>query len=227
MRKIARSASSCGGWGREGVRSEARAEQRLAPGGPQAPITRTKHRRTAIPNPYLRLTIRIERVAELSFDRALDILAGTPPVLNAIVSNLPRSAQDERPAAGAWSPREVLAHLLHAEAMTMGPRVRRAAQENNLPYEQGPPQPPPGDPREMSNQWADARVANLVWLRQLQPEQRAHVVHHPRFGQISVDTYIAEWAYHDLDHLRQILSVLATDLYPHIGPFQELYTPPT
>ena len=28
------------GWGREGVRSEARAEQRLAPGGPQAPITR-------------------------------------------------------------------------------------------------------------------------------------------------------------------------------------------
>jgi hypothetical protein len=166
-------------------------------------------------------------VAELSFERALDVLAGTPPVLNAIVSNLPRSAQDERPAAGAWSPREVLAHLLHAEAKTMGPRVRRAAQENNLPYEQGPPQPPPGDPREMSNQWADARVANLQWLRQLQPEQRAHVVHHPRFGQISVDTYVAEWAYHDLDHLRQILSVLAADLYPHIGPFQELYTPPT
>src|SRR5438552_8370498 len=27
---------SSGGWGREGVRSEARAEQRLAPGGPQA-----------------------------------------------------------------------------------------------------------------------------------------------------------------------------------------------
>src|SRR5216683_625513 len=174
-----------------------------------------------------RVTTRISLVAELSFERALEILAGTPPVLNAIVSNLPRSAQDERPAEGAWSPREVLAHLLHAEAKTMGPRVRRAAQENNLPYEQGPPQPPPGDPREMSNQWADARVANLQWLRQLQPEQRAHVVHHPRFGQISVDTYVAEWAYHDLDHLRQILSVLAADLYPHIGPFQELYTAPT
>src|SRR5712692_140114 len=33
-------APSCGGWGREGARSEVRAEQRLAPGGPQAPITR-------------------------------------------------------------------------------------------------------------------------------------------------------------------------------------------
>jgi hypothetical protein len=59
------------------------------------------------------------------------------------------------------------------------------------------------------------------------PEQRAHVVHHQRFGEITVDTYVAEWAYHDLDHLRQILSVLAADLYPHIGPFQALYTPPT
>ncbi|SRR6266851_4239853 len=34
-------APSSGGWGREGARSEARAQQRLAPGGPQAPITRT------------------------------------------------------------------------------------------------------------------------------------------------------------------------------------------
>jgi len=90
-------------------------------------------------------------VAELSFARALDILAGTPPVLNAIVSNLPRSAQDERPSAGAWSPREVLAHLLHAETKAMGPRVRRASQENNAPYEQtGPPETPFGDAPAMS-----------------------------------------------------------------------------
>ncbi len=163
----------------------------------------------------------------MSFARAVEILAGTPPVLSAIVSNLPRSAQDERPSAGAWSPREVLGHLLHSEITAMGPRVQRAAHENNVRFEPAPAAPPPGDPREMSNEWADARAANLVWLRQLQADQRAHVVHHPRFGEITVATYVAEWAYHDLDHLRQILSVLAADLYPHIGPFQELYTPPT
>ena len=166
---------------------------------------------------------------ELNFERALAILGGSPPVLSAIVSNLPKLAQDERPSEGAWSPRQVLAHLLHAETKTMGPRVKRASEENNVRYEQveGPPQPPPGEPRQMSNDWADARAANLVWLRQLTPEQRAHIVHHPRYGEISVDTYVAEWAYHDLDHLRQILSVLAADLYPHIGPFQSLYTPPS
>jgi len=166
-------------------------------------------------------------VAELSFERAIDILAGTPQVLAAIVSNLPRSAQDQRPSERAWSPREVLAHLLHAETTAMGPRVQRASQENNLQPEPSAPPPAPGHVRQMSNDWADARTANLVWLRKLTPEQRAHVVHHQRFGEITVDTYVAEWAYHDLDHLRQILSVLAADLYPQIGPFQELYTPPT
>jgi hypothetical protein len=166
-------------------------------------------------------------VVELNFERALDILAGTPPVLSAIVSNLPRSAQDERPREGAWSPREVLAHLLHAETVSFAPRVKRASKQDHLAYEAAPAPAAPGDPRQMSNDWADARAANLVWLRQLTPEQRAHVIEHPRYGEVSVDTYVAEWAYHDLDHLRQILSVLAVDLYPHIGPFQSLYAAPS
>jgi hypothetical protein len=166
-------------------------------------------------------------VADLNFERALDILAGTPPVLSAIVSNLPRSAQDERPREGAWSPREVLAHLLHAETVSYAPRVKLASEQDHATFEPASGPAPPGSPRQMSNDWADARAANLVWLRQLTPEQRAHVVQHPRFGEITVDTYVAEWAYHDLDHLRQILAVLATDLYPHIGPFQTLYSPPT
>jgi len=166
-------------------------------------------------------------VAELSFERALAILAGTPPVLASIVSNLPHSAQDERPTAEAWSPREVLAHLLHAETATMAPRVRQAAEHNNARYQAPQEAPPPGDARTMSNEWADARAENLAWLRRLTAEQRSRIVEHPRFGQIAVSTYVAEWAYHDLDHLRQILSVLAADLYPHIGPFQELYSPPS
>ena len=187
-------------------------------------MTRTSITRIALTSASEPLT---SGVTQLNFERALDILAGTPPVLSAIVTNLPRTAQDERPAEGAWSPREVLAHLLHAETHGMASRVKRLSERDHLPYESTPPQPAPGDPRQMSNQWADARHANLEWLRQLTPDQRSHVLTHPRYGDISVDTYIAEWAYHDLDHLRQILAVLSADLYPHIGPFQSLYAPPT
>jgi hypothetical protein len=166
-------------------------------------------------------------VTQLNFERALDVLAGTPPVLSAIVSSLPRTAQDERPAEGAWSPREVLAHLLHAETVSMAPRAKRLAQQDHPPFQPVAPPSAPGDARQMSNDWADARARNLEWLRQLTPAQRAHTLDHPRYGVVDLDTYIAEWAYHDLDHLRQILAVLAADLYPHIGPFQELYAPPS
>src|SRR5260370_29619831 len=96
------------------------------------------------PDTYLRKT-RMSTVAELSFARALDILAGTPPVLNAIVSNLPRSAQDERPSAGAWSPRGVAGDFRHAETNAVGPGVRRAPQENDARHKPTRrPATPPG-----------------------------------------------------------------------------------
>src|SRR5712691_1710187 len=74
-------APSCGGWGREGVRStpkrgsprgagsEVRAEQRLAPGGPQAPITRKKHRRAM-------LVRSVRRPGQKSWLRRLLLLLG-------------------------------------------------------------------------------------------------------------------------------------------------------
>ena len=107
-------------------------------------------------------------MTELNFERALDVLAGTPPVLSAIVTNLPRTAQDERPSEGAWSPREVLAHLLYAETTSMGPRVKRASEKDHLPYEQAAAPPPPAaDGRQMSNEWADARV--MAYLTTVYP----------------------------------------------------------
>jgi hypothetical protein len=161
-----------------------------------------------------------------TFDRSLEILAATPSVLGAVVSHLPPSAT--RPSSEAWSPAEVLAHLLHSETKVMGPRIKRAVAEDGVRYEASPAgQPEAGDVGQMLDEWSSARAANLEWLPKVTPAQRQHVVHHPRFGAISVDTYIAEWAYHDLDHVRQILSAVSAELYPHIGTFQSLYTPPS
>ena len=164
-------------------------------------------------------------MADSSFERSLQVLAATPAVLRAVVAGLPPTT--DRPSAEAWSPAEVLAHLLNSETKSLGPRVRRAIAEDGVRFEalaSGPPEP--GDPIDMLEAWSAARAANLEWLPAVTPEQRRHVVHHPRFGEISVDTYVAEWAYHDLDHLRQILSAVSAELYPAIGSFQSLYTPP-
>jgi hypothetical protein len=161
------------------------------------------------------------------FLRAVEVLSGTPPVLRAIVENLPPVSANWRPAEGAWSPTEVVTHLLHAEVSQIGPRMRRLAQQERLAFESSPPMPTPGLLLEMLDQWTSAREENLRWLREVTPEQRQHVLIHPRHGENSLEVNVAEWAYHDLDHLRQILAALSAELYPHIGTWQQLYAPPT
>jgi len=54
------------------------------------------------------------------------------------------------------------------DSLRSGDPAVTGSQQDNLPYEASTtPQPPPSLPREMSNEWADARVENLAWLRQL------------------------------------------------------------
>ena len=60
----------------------------------------------------------------------------------------------------------------------------------------------------------------------LAPDARAHASIHPRHGRITLDQHVTEWAYHDLDHLQQMLGALGTDLYPHMGNWQTLYARP-
>ncbi len=83
------------------------------------------------------------------------------------------------------------------------------------------------DARSLLADWLVARQQNLEWLRGLTPEQQARGGKHRRWGRISVREHVVEWAYHDMDHLRQIVSALQGELYPDIGGFKGLYTPPS
>lgn len=154
-------------------------------------------------------------------------MAGTPAVLRAVVENLAAGALDRQSTDDGWSPRQVLGHLLFAEREIIGPRLRRVAEEDGVLVLPSPPAPPPGDPTDMLDEWIAARASNLRWLHTLASEQLAHASVHPRHGRVTLEEHVVEWAYHDLDHLRQILGTLAADLYPHMGAWQSLYAPPS
>lgn len=74
--------------------------------------------------------------------------------------------------------------------------------------------------------WRAAREANLAFLRTLTPAQLARGGEHPRYGHITAREHITEWAYHDLEHLRQLQATLEARLYPAIGGFRALYPAP-
>ncbi len=120
-----------------------------------------------------------------------------------------------------------MAHLLIVERDTIPTRLHHLAAEDNVVFASSSSAPAEG--AELDNlfeQWAGARASNLVWLGTLAPEVRAHGSIHLRHGRITLDEHVVEWAYHDLDHVRQILGQIAADLYPHMGAWQALYRPP-
>lgn len=158
---------------------------------------------------------------------ALDVLAGTPASLVALLEPLPAEVWAWSPAPGEWSPQETLAHMLHVETAVIPVRVRQMIARDGAPLAN------PSEERAATTSteatlraWRDARDANLTYLRALTPEQLDRTGVHPRHGSISAREHIVEWAYHDLDHLRQLQATIEARIYPAIGGFRGLYPPP-
>jgi len=158
--------------------------------------------------------------------QALGLLAATPDSLQAVIAANPPEALDRSPAPDAWSIRQILAHLLHIETAVLPVRVRQMLAEPGAAFPDAPPAPPPADVETMLARWTQARTGHLVWLRGLKDEDLARTGRHPRYGTISVREQVVEWAYHDLDHLRQILATIQGVLYADIGGYRALYPLP-
>lgn len=157
---------------------------------------------------------------------ALDALASTPAALSAFLESLPADVWAWSPAPGEWSPREILAHMLHIETAVIPARVRAMVETDGVALSSAPTAEMTGTSAEMLAAWRAARTENLAYLRALTPEQLAHGGEHPTYGRISAREHIVEWAYHDLEHVRQLQATLEARLYPAIGGFRALYSFP-
>lgn len=159
-------------------------------------------------------------------ERALVVLSATALAIPALVEPLHADLLERSPAPGEWSPREILGHLLYVEGL-LQERVRRMAEgPGEIEMPPGPPAPPP-DPVEVSlERWRALRRETLAWLASLDQSQLGRIGIHRRYGRISVQEHVAEWAYHDLEHLRQLAAAIEADLYPGIGGWRALYPAP-
>lgn len=161
-----------------------------------------------------------------TYQQALNVMSATPALLRAILAATPSEVLTQPPAPDSWSPLRVLGHLLYIENVIIGARVRLMLEEDDPVF---PPGPPESEARGAEAILADlvaAREENLAFLRTLTPEQLGRTGRHNRYGSISIREHVVEWAYHDLDHVRQLMAALQTQLYPDIGGFKAIYPPP-
>lgn len=157
---------------------------------------------------------------------AIAIMAATPAALDAVLSAIPDHLLDQRPVADEWSAREILVHM-HVVDRLLLERVKAMIATDTAPtHRTEQTAAPASEARELLAQWRDARQASLACLHGLAPGDLQHAAVLPRYGRISVEEQVVEWAYHDLEHLRQLLATMEAQLYSSIGGFTALYEAP-
>jgi len=159
---------------------------------------------------------------------ALELLSQTPETLTALLGGLSSVWLDSRGDAEAWSPYEVLAHLVHAEKVNWMPRLK-VIQEfgESRPFEafdrvgfqntqERKPLP------ALLNEFMALRSQNIVQIQeaQLSDAELEKSGIHPDFGQVKLRELLATWLVHDLSHIRQITQTLAKQYQTEVGPWQ-------
>lgn len=144
--------------------------------------------------------------------RIIGMLAATPLRLRRLFEGLTPDLGDRRPAPDDWSASEVLLHLVEGDRDIFVPRLRRMVAEDGPVFAAG--RPPRAadltlDPRVLLDVFAQARGQAVVIVEGLDASgwQRAGVS--PSRGRLSIETYAADMAAHDREHLCQLNQVRA------------------
>ena len=162
-----------------------------------------------------------------NLEDTIALLSRTPPSLNVLLRDIPRSWTQGNEGPQTWSPFDIIGHLIHGERTDWMPRARmilqhgegrafdpfdRLAQERDS---QGK------SLAELLDEFARLRSENLHALRamKLESEDFDRRGRHPALGVVTLSQLLATWAIHDLTHLHQLSRVMAYQYREAVGPW--------
>lgn len=158
---------------------------------------------------------------------AIPVLERTPGVLQALLDGLPAAWTRAREGPEAWSPYEVVGHLIHGERADWIPRaemiLRVGDTEPFPPFDRVAMLHEPADRplRELLDLFARLRGESVARLRAmpLTPADLERRGRHPEFGPVTLGQHLATWVAHDLSHLRQIVRTMGREYAEAVGPW--------
>ena len=113
-------------------------------------------------------------------------------------------AEDSSARVGAWSVRDIAAHLSSSERECFEPRIRSMAAGENPSFEFFTNDETDFDGVQLEaalDDWTETRTRLLDFVTGLSEEERLRTGFHQRFGQITVYRYLQIALEHDRDHL--------------------------
>jgi len=165
---------------------------------------------------------------EFTFDRALPVLRHTPGTLRALLMDLPDAWTRSTEGPGTWSPYDVVGHLVHGERTDWIPRVVHLLEHGDAvpfpPFDRdGMLGASGGRPLEdLLDEFDRLRTASLDRLAALglSDADLSRRGRHPDFGVVTLGQHLATWVAHDLDHVAQIVRVMAKQYGNAVGPWR-------
>lgn len=164
---------------------------------------------------------------EASLDNTIALLRRTPPVLDALLRDLPAAWTRCNEGGDTWSVFDVVGHLIHAEHDDWIPRAKWILASGEMkPFE---PFDRSGHERlvrgrsmeQLLDEFAIARSKSLAELGalNLQAADLERRGRHPALGAVTLSQLLATWAAHDANHLHQIARIIAHQYRDAVGPW--------
>lgn len=169
---------------------------------------------------------------EFQLDQATEILSQTPAVLTALLHGKSPAWLNARLTANAFSPTDVLGHLVYGELTDWIPRVQFILKHRDTrPFE---PFDRFGFRDLTAGRSIDDLLAQFTTLRRqgletlqslnLSPADLDLPGRHPEFGAVTLGHHLAAWVVHDLGHISQIVKTMACEYREAVGPWRAYTT---
>jgi uncharacterized damage-inducible protein DinB len=164
---------------------------------------------------------------DYQYKQAVEILRRTPATLTALLRGLPEAWTKSTEGPDTWSAYDVVGHLLHGDETDWIARAR-------IILEHGETRPFDAFNRtamfekyqdfsldQLLDAFAQVRARNLATLSEwrITPEQLTRTGAHPALGSVTLSQLLATWVVHDLNHLGQVVEVMARQYAEAVGPW--------
>ncbi|WP_276135292.1 DinB family protein [Polluticoccus soli] len=168
---------------------------------------------------------------EYSIAKALPILEKTPALLTFWLQGLDDEWISNNEGEEAWSPYDVVGHLIHGERTDWMARIKKTLSDHDKEYV-------PFDRfaqfeeskgktlDQLLAEFTIARKQNLEELTSLNISEQDlfKTAIHPSFGIVTLRQLLSTWVAHDLSHIGQIARVMAKQYKEEVGPWSEYLT---
>jgi hypothetical protein len=156
---------------------------------------------------------------------AIEILSRTPKVLRDLLGGLDEKWVNYRKHDKAFSPSDVIGHLIFGEQTDWIPRMKimlsKEESKEFTPFDREGFDKNVGVGERLT-QFEELRRKNIDILKDsVTVNDLKKTGFHPEFGEVTLQQHLATWVVHDLTHLFQITETLALRYKGSVGPWKK------